>query len=223
MGDAQMDGMIMGITALAGRSDNLAVALKRSLEAVFPDDAAKVTTVLEGYSIDESKDDRLPILNFINDIIFALAAKLTAKAWAGTASRLNTKAYLAHFNMPNPWDGPWQGHASHALDTAILLGNYNEFLGDGQRACAEKMAGDMISFAYGKEPFPPYSGEPGGSAMVYYAGVAGKEDVSHAASGSDESGTGRRSILDKLAAGKPEVLDQLMGAFSILIQGPPPK
>lgn len=215
-----MDGMIIGITALANRSDNLAVALKKSLEAVFPDDPTKVAAVLEGYSIDESKDDRLPIFNFINDIVFALGAKLTAKAWAQAASRLDTKGYLVHFNMPNPWDGPWQGHASHAFDTATLLGNYSEFLGDGQKACAEKMAGDLISFAYGQEPFPPYSGEPGGTAMVYYAGVDSKEDVSNAAIDSDESGTGRRSILEQVAAGKPEVLDKLLGAFSLLLQGP---
>lgn len=215
-----MDGMIIGITALAGRSDNLAVALRRSLEAVFPDDAAKVTAVLEGYSIDESKDDRLPILNFINDIVFALGAKSTAQAWARAASRLDTKAYLTHFNMPNPWDGPWQGHASHAFDTATLLGNYNEFFGDGQKACSEKMAADLIAFASGKEPFPPYSGESGGTAMVYYAGVSSKEDVSNAAIDSDESGTGRRSILDQVAAGNPEVLDKLLGAFSLLLQGP---
>lgn len=215
-----MDGMIIGITALANRSDNLAVALKQSLEAVFPDDTAKVAAVLEGYSIDESKEDRLPLLNFINDIVFALGAKAAAQAWARAASQLKTKGYLMHFNMPNPWDGPWQGHASHALDAATVLGNYNEFLGEGQRACAEKMAGDLVSFAYGKEPFPACSGESGGTAMVYYAGVDSKEDVSHAVSDSDESGTGRRSTLDQVAAGKPEVLDKLLGAFGLLLQGP---
>lgn len=212
--------MIIAITALANRPDNLAASLKKSLEAVFSGDTAKVTAVLEGYSIDESKDDKFPVINFINDIAFALGAKATAQAWAGAASRLNTKAYLTRFNMPNPWDGPWQGHASHALDAAMLLGNYNDFLGEGQKACAEKMAGDLISFAHGKEPFPSYSGQPDGSAMVYYAGIDSKEDVSHSVSGADESGTGRRSILDQVAAGNPEVLDKLLGAFALLLQGP---
>lgn len=210
----------MSVAALANRADNLAATLRKCLEAVFASDKAKVTAVLEGYSIDESKEDRLPVVNFINDIGFALGAKATAQAWAGAASRIHTKAYLTHFNMPNPWDGPWQGHATHALDAAVVLGNYNEFLGEGQRACAEKMARDLISFTNGKEPFPPYSSGPDGSAMVYYAGIGSKEDVSHAVSGSDESGTGRRSILEQVASGEPEVLDKFLAAFGLLLQGP---
>lgn len=220
MGDGQLDGMIMAITALANRPDNLNTSLKKSLETVLAGDSSKVDAVLQAYGIDETKDDKMPVIHFVNDIIFAQGAKATAQAWAATEPRLGTKAYLAHFNMPNPWDGPWKGYATHALDTAILLGNYSESLGEGQKACAEKMAGDFLSLVYGKEPFPPYSGAEDGKAMVYFAGPDNKEDVSHVVSDSDESNTGRRGFLDDIAAGDAAVLDKLLGAFGLLVQGP---
>ncbi|KAF3763587.1 hypothetical protein M406DRAFT_49189 [Cryphonectria parasitica EP155] len=185
MGDAQLDGMIIGITALAHRTDNLAT---------------------------------LPILHFINDIVFAQGAKATAQAWARAGPRLGTKSFLTHFNMPNPWAGPWQGHASHALDAAIVLGNFNEYLSDGQRACAEKMASDLLTFVNGQDPFPPYSGGEGGASMVYYAEVDSKEDASRVVENSSESG--RRTVLEDIAGGQTEVLDKLLGAFGLLLQGP---
>lgn len=220
IGDSQVDGMIMGITALANRPDNLASSLKKCLEAVFPDDGPKVTAILNGYGIDESKDDKMAVLDFVNDIAFAQGARAAAQAWAGPATRLGSKAYLAHFNIPNPWDGPWKGHATHALDVALVLGNYNEFLGEGQKACAEKMAADLLSLAHGQEPFPAYSGAQDGKSMVYYAGTGSKKDESYVVSDSDESKTGRRAILDEVAAGNPDVLDKLLGVFALFIQGP---
>lgn len=220
MGDGQLDGMIMAITALGGRTDNLNASLKKCLEIVLADDSSKIPAVLQAYGIDETKDDKMPVIHFINDIIFAQGAKAVAQAWAATGSRLGTKAYLTHFNLPNPWDGPWKGHATHALDTAILLGNYNEYLSEGQKACAEKMTGDFLSLVYGKEPFPAYSGADDGKSMVYFAGADSKEDVSHVVSDSDESNTGRRGFLDDIAAGDAAVLDKLLGAFGLLAQGP---
>lgn len=223
MGDCATDGMIMSVTALAHRIDNLAALLKKHLEAAFSGadtDVAKAAAVVEGYGIDRAGHYRLPVIQFINDISFAEAARATARAWALAGPRLGTKAYLTHFNLPNPWDGTWKGHATHALDVVTLLGNYNEFLGEGQRACAEKMALDLLALAHGAEPFPPYSGTQDGESTVYYAGVDSKEDGSYVAVESDESKTGRRNVLANVAAGDPRVLDKLLGVFGQLLQGP---
>lgn len=220
IGDGQLDGMVMEITALGNRTDNLATSLRRSLTAVFPDEPARVKATLEAYGIDESNADRLPVLHFINDILFGQAMKTTAQAWARAGSRLGTRAFLTHFNMPNPWPGAWQGHTTHVLDLATLLGNYNEFLSEGQRACSEKMADSLFALAYGKDPFSPYSGGIDGVSMVYYAGTDSSKDESHVVNVSDSSGTGRRGILDDIAAGKPEVLDSLLEACTLLLQGP---
>lgn len=216
MNDCQFDGMIIGVTALAHRNDNLTTALIQSLETVFPNDPAKVSALKAGYGLDPSATDtKAPVLHFINDIGFAQAAKATAQAWT-LAGSVN-KAYLAHFNMPNPWPGAYQGHASHALDAAMLLGNYNTFLSAGQRACAERLAGDVISLAYGKAPFPMYAS---GTSMVYYAGAEDQGDGSQAVRDDEGKETGRRTILEEVAAGQPEVLDKLLGAFGMLLQGP---
>jgi hypothetical protein len=220
LGDAQFDGMVIGLTALAHRKDNLAAALKKSLNTVFATDPAKVKAILDGYGIDESNTDSIPVLNFVNDIGFAQATKATAEAYAGAGSRLGTKSFLTHFNMPNPWPGMWQGKPTHALDVAILLGNYNEFLSPGQKATSEQMSGDFLAFANGKEPFPPYSSGDNGVSKVYQAGAEAKDDESRVVKESSEGETGRRQILEKLAAGDPTVLDRLVDVFGLFLQGP---
>lgn len=220
VGDGQFDSMVMGAMALGSRTDNLAFSLKNCLTAVFPNEPAKVKTITDAYGIAESNTDMVPVLHFINDILFAQGTKAAAQAWAGACSELGTKSYLTHFNMPNPWSGAWQGHATHALDMAILLGNYSEFLSEGQRACSGKMADGLLAFAYGKEPFPRYSGAPEGASMVYYAGVSSDKDESQATNESDRARTGRRGILEEVAAGKPEVMDDLLKAAGLFLQGP---
>lgn len=220
MGDSQFDGMIMDVTALGHRTDNLAGTLKKSLETVLPDNPATVSAILNGYGVDESNTDRLPVLHFINDISFARGAKAPAQAWAQAGPRLTTKAFLTHFNMPNPWTGPWQGHATHALDISILLGNYDEFLSQGQRACGERMAGGLLSLVHGQEPFPSYSGTQDGVTMVYFAGADSKVDESYTSNESEEHKTKRRGILDQVAAGNPGILDKLLATFGLFIQGP---
>lgn len=220
LGDGQFDGMIIGLTALAHRTDNLATSLKNSLNTVFADDPAKVKAILDGYGINESNTDRVPVLNFLNDIGFAQPAKATAEGFAAAGSRLGTKSFLTHFNMPNPWPGQWQGKATHALDLAFLLGNYNDFLSPGQKASSDQMSGDFLAFAYGKEPFSPYTAGSGGVSKVYKAGVDAKDDESSVVKASSEGETGRRKILDDLSAGDPIVLDKLLGVFGLFLQGP---
>lgn len=220
--DGQFDGMVLDVTALAGRKDNLAKSLKNSLETVFANDPATAKTILDGYGINESNTDRVPVLNFLNDIGFAQPAKATAEAFAGAGSRLGTSSFLAHFNMPNPWPGLWQGKATHALDIAILLGNYNEFLSPGQKATSDQLSGDFLAFANGKEPFTPYTAESGFS-KVYHAAADAKDDESRVVKESSEEETGRRQILDKLAAGDPTVLDKLVDVFGHFLKGPGPE
>jgi carboxylesterase type B len=220
LGDGQFDGMIIGLTALAHRTDNLATSLQISLNTVFADDPAKTKTILDGYGINESNTDRIPVLDFLNDVGFAQAAKATAEAFAGAGSRLGTKSFLTHFNMPNPWPGMWQGKATHALDMAILLGNYNEFLSPGQKATSEQMSGDFLAFANGKEPFSPLAAGNACMSKVYQAVADAKDDDSRVVKESSEGETGRRQILDKLAAGDPTVLDKLLDVFGLFLKGP---
>ncbi|ROW15694.1 hypothetical protein VPNG_02190 [Cytospora leucostoma] len=220
LGDGQLDGNIMAFTALANRTDNLAASLRSCLKAEFPDKPDNVKAVLDAYGIDESNTDILPVIQFINDISFAHPAKITAQAWAEAGSRLGTKSFLSHFNAPNPWPGAWQGHATHTLDLVFLLGNYNEFLSEGQRAASERFVKDFLALAYGEEPFPPFSAGQDGTARVYYAGKESDKDESLLVNESDKIATGRRGILEDTFAGQPEVLDTLLNVFGLFLQGP---
>ncbi len=39
---------------------------------------------------------------------------------------------------------------------AFALQNFNEYLRTGQRAVAEALGRDVVTFAYGERPFEPY-------------------------------------------------------------------
>lgn len=233
MGDSQMDAMVLDVTVFRHRPDNLPKTLTKSLAAVFRADSdALVTPLVRAYGLINNNDDhppstttkpagddKLPVIHFINDIIFAQGAKATAQAWSSATER---KAYLSHFNLPNPWDGPWKGHATHALDVVILLGTYNAFLSPGQKACAEHMADDFLRLMYHEEPFPPFqSGGGSGQSKVYYADVDGQKDESKVVEEADVGLTKRRAILEEIAAGNPEVLDKFLAAFELFMQGGP--
>lgn len=109
--------------------------------------------VLTAYAIGESiSDDEAykRILYFANDINFFLPVLSYAHYWSGNA-------YVYHFNEPNPWDGPWKGHANHILDVAFLFQNFNEHLSQEQEKSAIKFAEDFIQFAYGNAAWPAFS------------------------------------------------------------------
>jgi carboxylesterase type B len=158
-----------------------------------------------------------PVLNFGNDITFAEPAIEFAQAWSAS-SVPDTKAFVYHFNCPNPWDGPWKGYACHVLDIAFALQNYREFLSPGQRLCAERFAKDIIRFVNSDDPWDAWdeSAKPG--SMVYFAPAEGNEDESRFVPGKDPEQTGRRTELRKLAKG--ELLDKVMDAWQMFMAGP---
>lgn len=100
------------------------------------------------------------ILKFVTDIGFYVPAICIAHSWRG-------KAFVYHFNEPNPWEGPFKGFATHILDIAFLLQNYTEHLSEEQQESAREMARHVIGFVNGEDPFQPYRGQKFGGARVY--------------------------------------------------------
>lgn len=80
----------------------LAPCLKNSLKNISVHDPAKLKTVLDGHSINETNTDGVLALNFLNDIGFAQLAKTTEQEWAKAGARLGMKSSLTHFNLLNP-------------------------------------------------------------------------------------------------------------------------
>ncbi|KAL1841393.1 hypothetical protein VTK73DRAFT_3496 [Phialemonium thermophilum] len=245
--------MILGITALGHRTDDWARSLSRSLKVTFgldPDaepsasptssSAKQVSSVISLYNLDdasataaaaEAKKDiaevkRLGVLHFLNDLAFAEAAIATARAWTlplPPAGAGTPRSFLTHFHCPNPWPGPYTGSATHALDAAFALQNYDAYLPQGQRACAERMGRDLVLFVDGKrgDPFPPLGADETGAEMVYFAQPeGGKGDESAPVPTAQAKTEGRRGKLAQVTGGSPEFLDKLMAALGLFLQGP---
>ncbi|KAB5533474.1 Alpha/Beta hydrolase protein [Coniochaeta sp. 2T2.1] len=214
------DGMIFLITALGGRTDDLAAALKRCITTTLSGHADLVPKLISLYGLDAAstpEERSLAIANFSTDIGFSQAAIASAAAW----SRGGKKAVLSHFTAPNPWEGPWKGHATHGQDAAFVLQNFNEHLGPGQRKVAERMGRELVDFVAGKEGLPWLGGvEEGGREVVYYAAVDGGEDESAVVSSAEAAGRlERRRELEGVVGGRAEVLDRLMDAVGMLLSG----
>jgi carboxylesterase type B len=165
--------------------------------------------VLEAYDINPNlsdKDGLYSILKFSTDVSFFAPAIAFAQGWPG-------KAYVYHFNEPNPWDGDWKGEASHVLDVAYLFQNFNEFLNEAQRQVAVSFAGDFIRFMNGKSPWATFGTKKG--AQVY--GPSGKGFTSEYVEGVATEKSARRNTVYELA--EDMSLDGLAGAWSAFFTG----
>lgn len=166
------------------------------------------------------------------DICFALAARAFVRAWSGAATAADTndddnssgdgeggrEAFLYRFNVPNPWPGPWKGHATHILDIVFLLQNYREKLAVGQRKTGERMAREVVAFVSGRRSWPAYGMGGKEGAMVYYAAEDAEEDGSGYVENEGLGGTGRRDVLQRVMG--QEIWDQVMSAWEGFMKGP---
>ncbi|KAK5659821.1 hypothetical protein OQA88_1033 [Cercophora sp. LCS_1] len=217
IGDCQMDGNAYA-PRVSSRSDILPRTLADHLHAKLDDiNPTLVPTVIDGYGIDvdaiaNTSESTKAVLGLATDICFGFGARAFAKAWSETGN----ESFLYRFNVPNPWDGPWKGHATHILDIAFVLQNYRDFLGEGQRKSGERFTRDVITFVSGGAPWTKYRAEEPG-AMVYDAKESGEADESKFV-GKDGEQSGRREVLLKLTG--QGVLDKVMEAWEGFMKGP---
>lgn len=211
-------GAIFLVTALAGRKDDLAQALKRCISAALSKHPSTIPALISLYGLDSAataQEKALAVANFGTDVGFAQAAKATALAWQACTGR----AILSHFTCPNPWDGAWKGYPTHVLDSAFALQNYNQFLSAGQRACAERLARDLVDFVTGADKLP-WVETNGGTEIVYHADADGTRDESKVVSSEEAANSvARRRELEGIVGGKTEVLDRMMEALGMLLSG----
>lgn len=207
---------------LAPRTDILPQTLAECLHSVFdPIDTNIAPAIASAYGLDvnariNSLESTKPCLDFAADVLFALPTRYLTRALAA-ADDSNNKVYLCHFNCPNPWDGPWKGHATHALDIIFALQNYRGYLSAGQQQCSERLAKDLIAFVNGEEPWPAYDRHRPGS-MVYFASMEAERDASEYIRTLDPAKTGRKTDLVDLV--DEESLDKLVQACQMFLVGP---
>lgn len=162
---------------------------------------------MELYNIGTGKSETAinSVLEFAQDIGFYAPMIAIAGGWPG-------KAYVFHFNEPNPWIGRFQGVASHILDAAFLFQNYNEYLDEEQCKSAGMMGQHFLEFVCGMEPFPPYSAA-GGGAMIYGPGPKRHEYIRSL----NSEDVGRRNYIFTLAGSSS--LEALSSAWTTFMAG----
>ncbi len=206
-----------------GRTDILPKTLAQCLSTVFdPIDTGIAPAIVSAYGLDIDVKSNSPettkiCLDFAADVSFALPCRYLTRSWAAS-SVPDDKAYLYHFNCPNPWEGPWKGHATHALDLIFALQNYEGHLSSGQQQCSERFAKDLIAFVNGGEPWPAYEADGKPGAMVYFAQMEGGKDESEFVPTSAPEKTGRSNVLVNIVG--EELLDKLIQACQMFLVGP---
>ena len=79
------------------------------------------------------------------------------------------------------------------------------------------MGRDVVDFVAGTDKLP-WVGTDGSREIVYHAEVEGKDESKVVTSDKAAEGK-RRQELEKVVAGRPEVLDRLMDALGMLLSG----
>jgi carboxylesterase type B len=219
VGDCQMDGSAYA-PRVAARADILPKTLADHLTATLdPISPSLGPAIISGYGLDATATTNTPesleaVLELATDICFALGARAFASTWGSGAG---TESFLYRFNVPNPWDGPWKGRATHILDIAYVLQNYRERLAPGQQQTADRFTKDVVSFVNGGSPWPAYKDGAEGS-MVYFATEQGNDDESRFVARETPETVDRRDIIQK--AMTQDVFDKVMDAWEGFMKGP---
>ncbi|ETI22298.1 hypothetical protein G647_06371 [Cladophialophora carrionii CBS 160.54] len=174
IGDCEKEGIIWGprIASLGwtpGKTREL-------LSSCFP--APVVEHMTSSYNLsDFSNEQAVSILEpFCSDAEFGRDIHEIAKSFSGG------KAFYYHMRYGNPFPGPFQNLAHHAVDLLFLFQTYNQLLPDELAKAAQQMGRHWITFINGGDPWPAYS--EGECAMCY-----GPEEV--VLLGRKEDGMGR--------------------------------
>ncbi|KAK3686804.1 hypothetical protein LTR37_019437 [Vermiconidia calcicola] len=214
IGDCAFDGNIQGLR-FGHRKKGCADAFCKSItNTLGSSNSGTAEKLLSGYGLKPDLGDDegfFKILQVANDLNFYIPTLALAQ---NLSKHMET--YMYRFNQPNPWEGPWKGHATHILDLTFLLQNFNEYLDESQRGSAEQFAKDVIRFVNGQDPWTAWkrSGESQGEAKVL--GPNEKMEVVEDVPEKVE----RRSIILDLA--REVGLDKLNDALNAFLNTTPP-
>lgn len=171
-----------------------------------------VEALLETYHINVSLSDDealFAILGFANDIGYFAPTLMFAEGFSG-------KAYVYCFDETNPWQGRFEGYASHVLDVAFLFQNFNHRLSDAQAKSARNFAIDVISFVSGNAPWTVYEKDTA-IARIYGPSKQGGEAILRESSFSSDVETVRDMKLFRFD--QAPGLDVISAAFDKFLAG----
>ncbi|KAL5121290.1 hypothetical protein ACEQ8H_000758 [Pleosporales sp. CAS-2024a] len=94
-----------------------------------------------------SEQDPLKLLTLASELRFYDPVHRAHTGW--TTSRPPKPCFRYHFHVPNPFDGAYQGLASHELDVAFLLLHFNALMDAPHARAATAMADHFIAYVNG--------------------------------------------------------------------------
>jgi carboxylesterase type B len=112
---------------------------------------SETNSLLSAYHLTNSasltnEEKQTNIRTLASELRFHLPTLYVLKGWQ--ASR-GAKAARYNFHIPNPFPGTFKNLASHELDVAFLLQNFNDLMNEKHRKLAEGMADHFINFING--------------------------------------------------------------------------
>lgn len=86
------------------------------------------------------------ILELANDLCFYLPEEMFAQNFPGTT-------YVYHLNVPNPWEGPFKGQATHIFDVALFFRNFDDKLPTTSKEIGLAFGDSIVKFVGGQTPW----------------------------------------------------------------------
>ncbi|KAJ4372377.1 hypothetical protein N0V83_004151 [Neocucurbitaria cava] len=147
VGDAAHDGIVLKARIL-DNPQAFALLLKACEMHLSPSETQKLLAAyhLDGKPTKIEEADRLREL--VSELRFHLPSLAVYKGWKATSPPKRASQY--HFHVPNPVEGQFKSLASHELDVAYLLQNFNDHFDEQNRRIAQEMADHFIEFANGE-------------------------------------------------------------------------
>ncbi|CAO2656928.1 Nn.00g057310.m01.CDS01 [Neocucurbitaria sp. VM-36] len=147
VGDAAHDGIVLKARILD--HSEAFKQLKKACEMhLSPSESQRLVAAyhLDGNPTREEEADRLR--EMVSELRFYLPSLAAYRGWKATSPSKRPSRY--HFHVPNPVAGQFKGLASHELDVAYLLQNFNDQFDERDQKIAQEMADQFIGFANGE-------------------------------------------------------------------------
>jgi len=146
-GDTAHDGIVLKSRVLDPPGSLMRLKMACDMH-LTPSEAQEL---LSAYGLDQSlpkKEEAERLLVLVSELRFYLPVLKAYQGWKACSPPKRASVY--HFHVPNPIAGPYKGLASHELDVAYLLQNYDEHFDDHDRMIARVMQDQYLRYIHGE-------------------------------------------------------------------------
>jgi carboxylesterase type B len=147
IGDTAHDGLVLKTRILD--HPEVLTRLKKACETHLS--SSQTHQLFAAYDLESAltkKDEEDRLRELVSELRFYLPVLAAWRGWKACSPPKRASRY--HFHVPNPIEGPFKGLASHELDVAFLLQNYDEYFDERNRKLAREMQDQFIEFVNGE-------------------------------------------------------------------------